>query len=127
MTISAFAEKHHLKLVRADDTTLIIAGRYGHVYEYSESELGLLIMPAPEHTRYWGHVRRAMLAAGMTVRQDGDHEGAVSFDPSDKKAARLAMKLAGIRRRRTSSPAQLAALVKARSCISAQNIAPAGL
>ncbi len=128
MNIETFAMKHHLATTRCvDDGTLVVKGRHGEVYQYSDDELGVLVMPEPKRFRLWGHARKEMLTAGMKVRQDADHEGAVSFDPSNKKAAKLAIKLAGIRRKRVPSPAQLAALSNARSHISNRSAAPAAL
>lgn len=127
MPITAFAEKYNLNLRRAEDDTFVVFGRHGEIYEHSDDELGVMIMPAPSKVRYWGHARKAMVAAGMTIRQDGDHEGAVSFDPHNKKAVRLALKLVGARPKRVASDAQLLALSKARSFIPAPPLAPAAV
>jgi hypothetical protein len=51
-----------------------------------------------------------MAKAGATVRQDGDAEGAVSFDPTNPTLARLAIKYAGVKPKRRSSEKQLATL-----------------
>jgi hypothetical protein len=128
MTIHDFANKHHVSLTRAEDGTLVVKGRNGEIYEYNDEELGVLIMPtSPRQVRFWGHACKKMLAAGMTLRQNGDHEGALSFGPNNPKAARLAMKLAGVRARRVPSAAQLEALSMARSHVSARTTAPEGL
>jgi len=125
MTIHGFATKHNLSVSRAEDGTSVVRGRNGELYEYSEDELGVLIMPMSERqVRFWGHACKKMLGAGMTLRQDGDREGALSFDPHNPKASRLAMKLAGVRSRRIPSAAQLEALAMARSQISGRNTAP---
>ena len=127
MTIQGFAAKHHLNVTHAEDGTSVVRGRNGEIYEYSDQELGVLIMPASAHrVRFWGHACKKMAAAGMTLRQNGDHEGALSFDPHNSKAVRLAMRLAGVRARRVPSAAQLEALSMARSHISGRNTAPAG-
>jgi hypothetical protein len=47
----------------------------------------------------------------MTVRQNGDSEGCLSFDPDNKEHIRLAMKLAKVRPKRTISPERAAAMV----------------
>lgn len=125
MALSTFAERFHLNLRRAEDDTFVVVGRHGQLYEYSDNELGILIMPAASKVRYWGHARKAMIAAGMTIRQNGDHEGAVSFAPHNKKAARLAIKLVGARPKRIPSVPQLLALAKARLFIPAPGLAPA--
>jgi hypothetical protein len=47
--------------------------------------------------------------AGMTRRQQGDAEGALSFDPGNSKQVKLAVKLAGVRPQRRVSEGQRAA------------------
>jgi hypothetical protein len=49
----------------------------------------------------------------MTLRQNGDDEGAVSFDPTNKKHAALAIKVAGARPKRRLSPEHKAKLLAA--------------
>jgi hypothetical protein len=128
MTIYGFASKHHLNVSRAEDGTSVVKGRNGELYEYSDQELGVLIMPtSPRRVRFWGHACKKMLAAGMTLRQNGDHEGALSFDPHHSRAARLAVKMAGVRSRRVPSAAQVEALSKARSHILVRSAVPAAL
>jgi hypothetical protein len=107
LILIAFANKYRLKLKRDPcDGTYIIPGRHGQIYEYSDSELAVMFIllsdqePSP---RTWTSVRRKCVATGMTLRQDGDAEGALIFDPSDLPLAKLAIKIAGIRRVRQIS------------------------
>jgi hypothetical protein len=53
---------------------------------------------------------------GMTVRQNGDSEGALSFDGSNPAHAKLAIKIAGVRPKRQLSAERLATL-KARGAL----------
>src|SRR5262249_45326492 len=56
--------------------------------------------------RTWGNFKRAALAIGMTLRQNGDSEGCLSFDPANDALAKFAIKIAGVRpKRRVSSEA----------------------
>ena len=49
----------------------------------------------------------------MTIVQDGDGEGAATFDPQNRAQARLAIEKAGIRHRKKLSPEAKAKLLKA--------------
>ena len=97
----------------------IIPGRQGQIYEYGDGELGAMFMPTPTKDdrwgkwcpRTWGNFKRAALAIGMTLRQNGDSEGCLSFDPANDAQARLAIKIAGVRPKRRVSPEEIARLV----------------
>ena len=61
----------------------------------------------------WGNFKRAAAAAGMTLRQNGDSEGCLSFDPEDNEQANLALKIAKVRPKRQRTPEQVARFVAA--------------
>jgi hypothetical protein len=114
MTIHEFAIKYRLKVRQnRDDGTDIIPGRPGfsHIYEYSDDELGVMFVsyatvhgsPRP---RLWNAHSRKALAAGMTLRQNGDGEGAFSFDPANPVQAKLAIRIAGVKRKRRMTEEQ---------------------
>lgn len=110
-TLTRFASKHRLKTRVDVDETKIIPGRNGHVYEDSPARLGVLLMfrsPKP-----WGHRRRAGIAAGMELYQDGESEGSLLFDPAKPEQARVAISIAGIKKRRIMSAAQKEVLARA--------------
>lgn len=92
MDVNEFAERHRLKTQRShDDGTEVINGSLGHLYEYSDTELGVCFLPPGEpRPKKWGNVRRACIAAGMTLLQNGDSEGCLSFDPNNREQVRLA-------------------------------------
>lgn len=105
--IQRFADKHRLKTrVGVDDGCKIIPGKYGHIYEYDDYLLGVMVMRDPPRKRYWGCLRLALLKAGFALLQDGDGEGAAVFDPQNPKQAKAAIRAAGIKRKRQMSPAQ---------------------
>ena len=114
MLLKEFAHKRSLSVKRSrqDDTDNIV-GRLGEIYEYSDYELALMLCGGPIGTGRWARMRSRCLAAGMTLRQNGDDEGALSFDPENKKQASLAIKLAGARPRRRLSAEHKAALLAA--------------
>jgi hypothetical protein len=69
----------------------------------------------------WNNRRRAGIEAGMLVHQDGDWEGSMVFDPSNPSQAKLAIQIAGLKRKRVMSDAQKKALSKARSLLPARD------
>lgn len=102
MTTTDFADKYRLKVRRDADGTEIIPGRPGssHIYEYGEDELRVMFLPYksihdPARPRLWHSLCREAIALGMVLRQNGDAEGCLSFDPSDQGQARLAIRIAG--------------------------------
>jgi len=68
-------------------------------------------MPGKWCPKAWGNFRRKAEALGMAVRQDGDSEGALSFDPSDKEQAKLAIQIATVRPKRQLAPEHRAKLL----------------
>ena len=112
MTINDFATQHRLKTKhdKGDDTT-IIPGKAGQLYEYSDEEFAVMyILPAtkPARPRVWNRMRDLCAAAGMVLRQKGDAEGAISFNPENGEQVQLAIKLAGVKRKRQMSEKQKA-------------------
>jgi hypothetical protein len=124
-TIQQFAEHYRLRTRRDECGVEIITGKLklprtsapdrieyaSHVYDgFDDGSLGVcLFYPT---ARRWNAARRTLVAAGLTVKQDGDIEGCLTFDPASRQQVRAAMKAARIRPRREAkepSPAQLAA------------------
>jgi hypothetical protein len=109
MTIKEFADKYRLRLERHEDGESIIPGKYGHIYEHGETELGLLFMPG--QPRLWAHARRKLDASRFVIWQDGDEEGSALFDAKNVTQASLALKVIGAKRKRTLTPEQREALI----------------
>jgi hypothetical protein len=131
-SVREFAEKYQVRVKRDGVGDYIVRGRnqsgdrflsariktgkspervenYSHIFEGYENGLGLCLMY--ETKRKWTSVKRHLESAGFTLRQDGDTEGTLTFDATDAKQSRLAIKMAGIRTRRHAtapSPAQIA-------------------
>jgi hypothetical protein len=79
MKITEFAESHGLKTQRDECGDVIVPGKSGHIYEYSDSELGVIfVSPVNHHPRmvFWKRMSASCVLAGMTRRQQGDAEGA---------------------------------------------------
>ncbi len=109
MKLKEFADEHRLpfQFVRGDDSG-IIPGSEGHsqIFEYGGGLLGVLVMPASGTSHRWKAARSAFLAAGMTIRQDGDSEGIATFSPDNLAHVRLALRYAKVRSRRRISEIQ---------------------
>jgi hypothetical protein len=120
MSITDFAIKHRLKVRRdPDDCTDIIPGTHdqSHVNEWNETELAVMfITPASKPARpfFWRKHREDGIAAGMRLIQDGDAEGCLGFDPTKPDHVKIALKTAGVKRKRQVSPKQLATLARYR-------------
>ena len=106
--LRTFAAQHRLHSSRdIEDGTTVIRGRAGHIYEYNDSELALVILTAEGKDvsiRRWSSIKRRCLGAGMTLRQDGDYEGALSFNPSKEGQSKIAVRVTGVRPRKQLSP-----------------------
>ena len=118
MKCSEFAETNRLKVTRDECGGAIIAGKQGQLYPFTESEMGVMFMPPKTKTdsygrwcpKVWGNFKRAAALIGMVLTQDGDSEGCLSFDPFNKEQVKLAVKIAGVRVRKSLSPERRAAL-----------------
>jgi hypothetical protein len=112
--IHTFAQQYRLPTSRETDGTIVIRGRSAcHLYEYSDSELGLMILSNERdtHTRRWVGIRKKCLEAGMSLRQNGEDEGALSFNPANRQQSRLAIKVTGVRPKRQLSAEHRAKLI----------------
>jgi hypothetical protein len=118
MSLESFAKSCRLKIRRDDDNELRIAGKDGQIYAYSDNELGVSFMPGLSNGRgvgtwcpkRWGNLRRRAVEAGMKVRQNGDSEGSLTFDPANREQANLALQIARVRQKKQLSPERLSAL-----------------
>lgn len=103
--VGQFADKRNLRVsTDKNDNTSIINGRHGHLYEYDDDRLAVIFMGASTGTA--NNRRKACIAAGMEITQDGDWEFAASFNPEDRKQASLAIKVARVKTKRVLSPEQ---------------------
>ena len=111
MTLTEFADAHRLKVTKDECGDPIIRGRIfeSNIYEYDDGVLGVIFVTdgreAPR-TGLWRKFKSNALVAGMTIVQEGDAEGAFTFDPADRKQSKVA--IAGVRARakRVMTPEQ---------------------
>jgi hypothetical protein len=84
-------------------------GKHGNVYDgFNGGRLGIYLTFGT--ARKWNHVRRALEAAGMVVKQNAETEGCLTFDSANSKQCRLALKQVGARIRRQAGPPSMAQL-----------------
>ena len=112
----AFVERYRLRSRRDECGDPVVLGKFGHVYEHSTGRLGIVLEDSPggaSLARSLLSRRRKALAAGFELKQHGDSEAVLLFDPTNSSQSRLAIRLVGAKiRRRASKPSekQLAAL-----------------
>jgi hypothetical protein len=111
MTIKEFAELYRLKVKRDECGDPIIPGRFGHVYEHSDTDLGVYLCFGS--VRKYNFAAKRLRAHGCIQRQDAETEGTLLFVPTTGMS-RLVLRIAGIKRRRIMSEAQKRSLDKAR-------------
>ena len=97
MNIQEFSKKMRLRAKIGEDGETIVAGRRGEIYQHG-SILALLLMPRKKFV--WVNARRKLEAVGCTILQDGDQEGAATFNPENPAQARLVLRLVGCKRTR---------------------------
>jgi hypothetical protein len=114
MTLKQFAAKRNLRISHPPVDDYVIQGKYGHLFEYDDAQFGVLIMPPGSGSRRWALASKQFRAANMVITQDADGEGVAAFDPNNREQLRLALRHAGISRKRKATPAQLQALAASR-------------
>jgi hypothetical protein len=110
-TIQQFADKYHVKVRRDSCGDIIIAGfqtakdmpkqsEYrNHIFDgFNDGRFGVSLMFLSR--RRWTLVKRRLLSAGFTIKQDGDTEGTALFDPTNDRQAQFAMTICQINKRR---------------------------
>jgi hypothetical protein len=119
-TVRRFAKAHRLKFRTDVDGTMIVSGKHGcNIYQADQGALGVMYFSpfTVKGTGTWNNRRRAGVAAGMLVIQDGEQEGSMQFAPSNPEQVKVAIEIAGLKRKRMMSEAQQKALLKARSLL----------
>ncbi len=86
----------------SDDRSEFVRGHCGEMYEYGSVYFAVMLLDLT--AREWGYRKRTGKRHGMTVMQNGDREGTMTFDPTDRGQADLAIKFAGVRRKKRITP-----------------------
>ena len=127
MDIKAFASTHNVRTKHDGCGDIIIPGKQfatdmpkrleyrSHVFDYQDGQhfaLCLMFAAAGDSGKSakWTYAKHKLTAAGFSICQDGEAEGIALFDPANKAQARLALRLAGVKTRRTMSPEKAHAL-----------------
>jgi len=116
MNITEFAQRYKVRTRKDSCGDEIIPGRrtdkrskldrpedHHHISEFNG--VFVLYMNFPTKPR-WTYAKKALLTAGFKIRQDGDVDGLLAFDPEDVLQVQLILKLAGVRIRRQLTPEQ---------------------
>ena len=115
MRIRDFAKRYYLPLQADNSGIAVIKGKLGYIYEYSTSELGVVICPngsnAARCARYI-IFRTQCCSVGMKVRQDCYADGVLSFNPKSRRQARMAIKVAKVLREHRISRGRKAKFLK---------------
>lgn len=104
MTIEEFAARHKLQTRRDEEGELIVRARLGQIYDYGAGNLAVMFMT--DSVGKWNNRRKECEKAGMTVRQDGDTEGTLLFDPESKEQSKTAIRTVGAYRKVNLTPEQ---------------------
>lgn len=104
MTIESFAAKHKLQIKTDEEGETIVRARHGQIYDYGSGKLGVMFLLTSVGA--WNNRRRECEHAGMAIRQDGDTEGTLLFDPENAVQSKTAIKAVGAYRKVNLSPEQ---------------------
>lgn len=104
MTIEELAKTYKLKTKKVCEGEYVIPGKLGEIYMYDEDEglVGAMFL-SETPTKGWAFRKKEFTKAGASIVQNGEYEGAVSFPATDKALMKLAIKLLGVRTKRTVS------------------------
>jgi hypothetical protein len=106
-TLAGFAEQHRLRVKRDECGDLVIRGKFGHLYELDAGRFGIVLEAPADNARSDKALRarkRRAIAAGFPLRQEGDFEGILLFDPGDPKQTGLAVRLIHAKKIRQAAP-----------------------
>jgi len=122
MTVEQFAKQYRVKMRRDSCGEEIIPGKKfcrdmpdrmeyrSHVYDHGDgARFGVCLLFTS--VGKWHNAAKRLLAAGFTLKQNGDTEGTLLFDPTNATQAKAALKGAGVKTRRKLTSEQLTALM----------------
>ena len=116
--IEQFAERFKVKTRRDECGDTIIPGKQHKFADgqssifggYDNGQLGVALLFGTKTK--WTYARRKLEEAGFFVRQLGETEGVLTFDPANAPQARLAIKTAGVRTKKNMAPPSAAQLAQ---------------
>jgi hypothetical protein len=112
-TLKTFAEQNRLVIQKDECGDFFAPGRLGEIYTY-DAERGLMAVTVlGGGSRHWNKARKTLKAAKCIIVQNGDTEGTATFDPGNPEQTKVVLDVIKVRRKRKSSPKQLANLALA--------------
>ena len=105
-SFTAFAGRYRLRVKRDACGDPIAQGKLGHLYEHDASRFGIVRQGQPDNARFDRTLRarkQRAIAAGFLLRQEGDCEAILLFDPADVRQAGLAIRLIQAKRIRQAA------------------------
>jgi hypothetical protein len=116
--VEEFAEQFKVKTRRDECGDTIIPGKQHKFADgqssifagYDSGHLGVALLFGTKTK--WTYARRKLEAAGFVVRQLGETEGILTFDPANAQQACLAIKVAGVRTKKNMAPPSAAQLAQ---------------
>jgi hypothetical protein len=120
LNIKEFAQKYRVNTKRDSCGEDIVVGSIrpdgparpecaSHIYQNDSVQFGLFL-PFRTKTK-WTFAKKKLVAAGFTIKQDGDTEGIALFNPEDRKQVRVAFRVGCIRVRQEVTPERREALI----------------
>jgi hypothetical protein len=95
-TLKGFAEQHRLRMNSDECHDAMVRGKVGHLFAHDAGWFGI-VLEAPANSTFLDNTlrsrKRRAIAAGLLLRQEGDFEAILLFEPTDAKQARLAIRL----------------------------------
>jgi hypothetical protein len=121
-TLAEFSEQYRVRVRRDDCGDPMIPGKLGHLYEHGAVRFGIVLQAPTNSTALDATLRsrkRRAIAAGFILRQEGDSEAILLFDPADTKQARLSIRLIHAKKIK-SAPRPTDAQLRARALFSSK-------
>lgn len=117
MDIKEFAAKYRVRTRRDSCGEEIVMGHIrstrvecvSHIYDHGDGKHFGVLLPFRTKAK-WSIAKKKLIAAGFTIRQDGDTDGTALFDPEDREQVRVAFRVACIKPRRELTPERREAL-----------------
>jgi hypothetical protein len=117
ITIQEFSGRYRLRSKKDGCGEEIIPGKLGHLFDHGHGQFGIVLEDSPSgdsRARALLSRKRAGVQGGFSLKQQGECESVLLFDPQNQKQAKLAAKLVMARKKRTvrANPASLLNLVR---------------
>ncbi|MGA8222478.1 MAG: hypothetical protein WB780_12555 [Candidatus Acidiferrales bacterium] len=106
-TLAEFAEQYRLRVKHDECGDLVIRGKFEHLCELDSGRFGIVLEAPANNARTDKTIRarkRRAIAAGFRLRQKGESEAILLFDPGDQKQTALAVRIIHAKKKRQAAP-----------------------